>query len=37
MPCAAAKPAIIVYGKHIGKKLTVCTDKHCPVCITGEL
>jgi ParB family chromosome partitioning protein len=31
MPCAAAKPAIIVYGKHIGKKLTVCTDKHCPV------
>jgi ParB family chromosome partitioning protein len=31
MPCAAAKPAIIVYGKQIGKKLTVCTDKHCPV------
>jgi ParB family chromosome partitioning protein len=31
MPCAAAKPAIIVYGKHIGTKLTVCTDKHCPV------
>jgi ParB family chromosome partitioning protein len=31
LPCAAAKPAIIVYGKHIGTKLTVCTDKHCPV------
>jgi ParB family chromosome partitioning protein len=31
MPCAAAKPAIIVYGKNIGTKLTVCTDKHCPV------
>jgi ParB family chromosome partitioning protein len=31
MPCAAAKRAIIVYGKHIGTKLTVCTDKHCPV------
>jgi ParB/RepB/Spo0J family partition protein len=31
MPCAAAKPAIIVYGKNIGAKLTVCTDKHCPV------
>jgi ParB family chromosome partitioning protein len=31
MLCAAAKPAIIVYGKHIGTKLTVCTDKHCPV------
>ena len=31
MPCAAAKPAIIVYGKQLGRKLTVCTDKHCPV------
>ena len=31
MPCAAAKPAIIVYGKNIGTKMTVCTDKHCPV------
>jgi ParB family chromosome partitioning protein len=31
MPCAAAKAAIIVYGKHIGAKLTVCTDKQCPV------
>jgi ParB family chromosome partitioning protein len=31
MPCAAAKSAIIVYGKNIGRKLTVCTDKHCPV------
>ncbi len=31
MPCAAAKTAIVVYGKHLGRKLTVCTDKHCPV------
>jgi ParB family chromosome partitioning protein len=31
MPCAAAKPAIVVYGKQLGRKLTVCTDKHCPV------
>ncbi len=31
MPCEAAKPAIIVYGKQLGRKLTVCTDKHCPV------
>ncbi len=31
MPCAAAKPAIIVYGKQLGRRLTVCTDKHCPV------
>ena len=30
MDCAASKPAIIVYGKHIGTKLTVYTDKHCP-------
>jgi ParB family chromosome partitioning protein len=31
MPCAAAKTAIVVYGKHLGRKLTVCADKHCPV------
>jgi ParB family chromosome partitioning protein len=31
MPCAAAKPAIVVFGKQLGRKLTVCTDKHCPV------
>ena len=31
MPCEAAKPAIVVYGKQLGRKLTICTDKHCPV------
>jgi ParB family chromosome partitioning protein len=31
MPCAAAKAAIVVYGKQLGRKLTVCADKHCPV------
>jgi len=31
MSCAAAKPAIVVYGKQLGRKLTVCTDKDCPV------
>lgn len=31
MPCAASKTAIIVYGKRLGTKLTVCTDKNCPV------
>jgi ParB family chromosome partitioning protein len=30
-PCAAAKPAIIVYGKRVGTTLTGCTDNHCPV------
>lgn len=29
--CAAAKPAIVVYGKRVGTTLTVCTDDHCPV------
>jgi ParB family chromosome partitioning protein len=29
--CAAAKPAIIVYGKRVGTTLTVCTDNDCPV------
>jgi ParB family chromosome partitioning protein len=31
MPCEAAKAAIVVHGKQLGRKLTVCTDKHCPV------
>jgi ParB family chromosome partitioning protein len=31
MPCEAAKPAVVVYGKQLGRKLTVCTDNHCPV------
>jgi ParB family chromosome partitioning protein len=31
MPCAATKTAIIVYGKQLGRKLTVCTEKNCPV------
>jgi ParB family chromosome partitioning protein len=30
-PCAASKPAIIVYGKRVGTTITVCTDDHCPV------
>jgi ParB family chromosome partitioning protein len=30
-PCAAARPAIIVYGKRVGTTLTVCTDNNCPV------
>jgi ParB family transcriptional regulator, chromosome partitioning protein len=30
-PCAAAKPAIIVYGKRVGTTLTVCADDDCPV------
>ena len=29
--CAAAKPAIVVYGRRVGATLTVCTDKNCPV------
>ena len=31
MPCEAAKPAIVLYGKQLGRKLTVCTNKDCPV------
>ena len=31
LPCEAAKTAIIVYGKQLGRKLTVCTDADCPV------
>jgi ParB family chromosome partitioning protein len=29
--CDAARPALIIYGQHIGTVLTVCTDNHCPV------
>ena len=29
--CAAAKPALVVYGKRVGATLTVCTDNNCPV------
>jgi len=29
--CAAARLAIIVYGKRVGTTLTVCTDNNCPV------
>jgi ParB family chromosome partitioning protein len=29
--CAAAKPAIIVYGKRVGTTITVCTDDDCPI------
>jgi ParB family chromosome partitioning protein len=31
LPCAATKTAIVVYGKQLGRKVTVCIDKHCPV------
>jgi ParB family chromosome partitioning protein len=30
-PCEAAKPAIIVWGKHVGTTLAVCTDNNCPI------
>jgi ParB family chromosome partitioning protein len=30
-PCAAAKPAIIVFGKRTGTAVTVCTDNHCAI------
>ncbi len=30
-PCAAAKPAIIVYGKRAGTTITVCTDNNCAI------
>ena len=30
-PCAAAKPAIIVFGKRAGTAITVCTDNHCVI------
>src|SRR6185437_572244 len=31
LPCAAAKPALIVYGKRVGTTVTVCTDDDCAV------
>ena len=31
LPCEAARPAIIVFGKRVGTIITVCTDDHCPV------
>ena len=31
MPCDAAKNALIVYGKNVGRTLSVCTDRNCPV------
>lgn len=30
-PCAASKPAIVVYGKRVGTTITVCTDNNCLV------
>ena len=30
-PCASAKAAIIVFGKHAGRTVTVCLDPECPV------
>ena len=29
--CESERPALIIYGQHIGTFLTVCTDFHCPV------
>jgi ParB family chromosome partitioning protein len=31
LPCASTKTAIVVYGKRVGAKLTVCADMDCPV------
>jgi ParB family chromosome partitioning protein len=30
-PCPSAKPAIIVFGKNVGRTVTVCLDDDCPV------
>ena len=30
-PCPSAKSAIIVFGKHVGRTVTVCLDDECPV------
>ena len=30
-PCARAKAAIIVFGKHAGRMVSVCLDPECPV------
>jgi ParB family chromosome partitioning protein len=31
LPCPSAKAAIIVFGKHVGRTVTVCLDEECPV------
>ena len=30
-PCPSTKSALIVFGRHAGQTITVCTDCHCPV------
>jgi ParB family transcriptional regulator, chromosome partitioning protein len=30
-PCPSAKAAIIAFGKHVGRTVTVCLDDECPV------
>jgi ParB family chromosome partitioning protein len=30
-PCPSTKAAIIVFGKHVGRTVTVCLDDDCPV------
>jgi ParB family chromosome partitioning protein len=30
-PCPSAKAALIVFGKHVGRTVTVCLDDECPV------
>ena len=30
-PCPSTKGAIIVFGKHVGRTVTVCLDHECPV------
>jgi ParB family transcriptional regulator, chromosome partitioning protein len=30
-PCSSTKSAIIVFGKHAGRTLTICTEPNCPV------
>ncbi|WP_158793790.1 ParB/RepB/Spo0J family partition protein [Granulicella sp. L60] len=30
-PCPNTKSALIVFGRHAGKTITVCTDANCPV------
>jgi ParB family transcriptional regulator, chromosome partitioning protein len=31
LPCSNTKSALIVFGRHAGKTITVCTDDDCPV------
>ena len=31
MPCEAAQPALIVYGKRVGTTITVCTSEDCVI------